>query len=539
VLSHYVSLALRNARRAPIAAAVNVLTLALGLVCFVIVYGFVAFWEGAERHFANSERIAVLTTSMRLVDGGFAFDDDVHAADVAAQYLKADFPEIENVARASTIGDKATASSGDRAVRLVAVAVDPEFLELFRLPFIKGDPRTALAAPRSGVVTRETAARLFGEAEPIGRSFLLENLVEITVTGVIDAIPEPSHMGRSKTAALHFDLLASRDVLDTIRERTADPNVPRLPENWVQGTGITYMLLPADRSLSLASLRDGLEDFAARHVPKEMLAFVQLEYGLVPVRELLVRGIDGELFFTDIGMSVASALLLLGGLVLGVACVNYANLATARAAGRLREMGLRKALGARPSQVILQHLAEAALTTIAAALLAFGAFWAVAPLLTELSGADVAATLSASARFWVALIALVVAVTLAAGAYPAFALSRIQPAVAIRASRALVGPRRLSTLLVGSQFAVASFLLIAVTITAMQNAALKRTGLSAVADPLVVVDNTSRTATRFAPSCCGIPRSKALRRSEACRGHRSRRPWSERRPRRPRSRARS
>jgi putative ABC transport system permease protein len=493
MLKHYVLLALRNARRAPLVAAVNVLTLALGLACFLIVYAFVAFWKGAESHFAKSDRIAVLTMSLRLPDNGFAFDDDIVTPEIAAQYLEADFPAIESVARAVQISDKATASSGDRATRLVAYAVDPEFLGLFDLPFVAGDARRALAEPRSVVVTKATAAQLFGAEDPVGRSVLLEN-VETTVTGVIDAVPEPSHMGRSKTAAVRFELLASRDVIETIRAQTEAPNVPTNSENWVQGTATTYVLLPADGSLSIAALRSGLEDFVARHVPKETREFLSLRYGLVPVRDVLMKSVDGELFFTDVGMSVASLLLVLAGLVLAVACVNYVNLATARAAARLREVGLRKALGARPAQLMLQYLGEAGLAALAAAALALGVLSAVAPLLAQISGADLRVVLFAGPWFWLSLATLVSVVALVGGAYPAFALSRIEPAHAIRASRSVIGPRRLATLLVGSQFAVASFLLIAVTITAMQNAALRRTGLNAAADPLVVIDNTSLTA---------------------------------------------
>ncbi|HET8696962.1 MAG TPA: hypothetical protein VFO94_05730, partial [Gammaproteobacteria bacterium] len=86
MLRHYLALALRNSRRTPVAAAVNVLTLALGLACFVIVYAFVAFWQNADGHFAKADRIAVLTMSMHLPDGGFAFDDEARVSDVVAQY---------------------------------------------------------------------------------------------------------------------------------------------------------------------------------------------------------------------------------------------------------------------------------------------------------------------------------------------------------------------------------------------------------------------------------------------------------------------
>jgi putative ABC transport system permease protein len=490
VLRHYLALALRNSRRTPVAAAVNVLPLALGLACFVIVYAFVAFWQNADGHFAKADRIAVLTMSMHLPDGGFAFDDEARVSDVVAQYLKADFPQLERVARATRVADKTSAGSGDRSERLSAGAVDPEFLELFELPFVAGDGHTALAAPRSAVIAKAAAPQLFGTANPLGQSVRLDNAVDVTITGVIDAIPEPSHLGRSSSAPLRFDLLVSRDVLDTIRAQNAPPGQQPPAENWLQTGGLTYALLPADGSFTIEALRARLPEFVASHVPQATMDFANLRYGALPLRSLLLRSVDGELFLSDLGLSTTAVLLLLAAGVLGVACVNYANLATARAVSRLREVGLRKALGAQGHQVIAQHLAEAALATLAATVLAFAIFRAALPVLADVTGADVSVSLL-NLRFWAGLGAAIVAVTLMAGAYPAFALSRLDPALAIRAPRATLGPRRLATLLIGSQFAVASFLLIASMVVMLQNAALRRTGLNAAADPLVLIDITS------------------------------------------------
>ena len=307
---------------------------------------------------------------------------------------------------------------------------------------------------------------------------------------MIDTVPEPSHLGASSSAPLHFDLLVSRDALDTIRASTAPKGAQPPPEDWMRTASVTYALLPADGSFGIAALRARLPEFVDQHVPQATRDFASLRFGAMPLRSLLLRSVDGELFLTEVGLSTTAVLLLLAGGVLGVACVNYANLATARAAARLREVGLRKALGAQRHQVILQHLAEAALATGAAAVLAFAIFRAAVPVLAQVSGTDLGVSLL-SVRFWAGLGAALVAVTLVAGAYPAFALSRLDPVLAIRASRATLGPRRLATLLIGSQFAVASFFLIAATVVALQNAQLRRTGLNPAADPLVLIDISS------------------------------------------------
>jgi len=378
-------------------------------------------------------------------------------------------------------------ASGANAVRLFGVAVDPEFLDIFDLPFVAGDARSALASPRSVVLTRASAARLFGAENPIGKTLVLGNKVDATVTGVIDAIAEPSQFGRSANAQLPFELLASRDVYEAVRANpfgfpggAAPPGIA-----WFMFGTYTYVYLPADGGLSAAAFAAQLRDFGARHVPAELARNQDMTFGLVPARKIL----GGTRDFFDTGLSFAAVLLVLGGLVLGVACVNYANLATARAARRVREIGVRKALGASPGQIAAQNLFEAGVLTVAALVVALAAFVLAQPLVKDLLGAELGATFFSRLDVWPALTALVLAVTLAAGAYPALVLSRVRPVSAIAASQARLGSPLFSTLLVGAQFAVASFLLIALTVISMQNAEMRRNALSAIADPLVVIEN--------------------------------------------------
>ena len=491
MLRHYLAIALRNLRASPLASAMNVVTLALGIACFVIAYAFVLFWSTADRQFKDSDRIAVFTMSLALKGDQFSYEGDPRLPAVAAKYLKEDFPAIEKLARATGIGPNIMIANGERALRAPAAAADPEFLELFELPFVAGDSRNALRNPRSVVLKKDFATKLFGSEPAVGHSVRIGNLVDATVTGVIGAIPEPSHMGRSKLATLQFDFLTSYDVLEAIDDSRRPANAPA--ENWMQSQAVTYARLPADGSFTLAELKARMPEFTRRHLPADIGQFARIKHDAINVRDVFVNSANDKTFLDGAGVTLSGMLLALGALVLGVACVNYANLATARAARRTREVGLRKALGAQRAQVASQSLVEAGLLTVMSVIVALAIVQASMPLLRTLIGADPGAVLFAGSRFWLVLTAVIVVVTLAAGAYPALVLSHVRPVSALRASRAQVGAKWLSTLMIGSPFAVASFLLIVVTIATLQNRHLVRTGLSAGSDPIVMIENPPST----------------------------------------------
>jgi putative ABC transport system permease protein len=250
---------------------------------------------------------------------------------------------------------------------------------------------------------------------------------------------------------------------------------------------VTYVLLPADGSVTAEQLRAQLPAFVKRHVPPAQQEHIKLELDLVPLGHLLVWTADG--LTGNRGPSVASILWLLGSIVLGVACLNYANLSIGRAAFRARDVGLRRALGATTRQVITQSLVESALLAVAAVALAIGVAALLAPTMETATGIDLRLALLVDARSWAATIALAACVTVIAGALPAVALARVQPVLALQGGAARLGPRALSTVLVGVQFFVTSVLLIAMAVSYLQNQHLQRTGLARNTEPLLVVEN--------------------------------------------------
>jgi putative ABC transport system permease protein len=516
LIGHYLHVALIQIRRAPFAASVNVLTLAVGLFCFLIAVAFANFWVSAERHFSDADRIHVLVSNIALRDGSFAFVDSIESPPDAAEHLRLEFPELERIARASLLNGERFVSAAGRSHRLTVLAADAEFLRLFDLPLLSGDDLTTLDTPSSAVLTVEAAERLYGSRSVVGRSLLLDNEIDLTVTGVSGAIPEPSHLGHTPLAPLRFDLLVSHDVYDAFYAPGRAGGWPGAPEGhrWMNTTSVTYLLLPRDGSLSPAALKARLADFAARHIPSEIQETVQFAFDLMPVSAVLRRSVDASIFPDAAVVSVSTVLLLLGGLLLGIACINSANLAIAQAARRAREAGLRKALGARPSQVIAQHLTEATLLTALALLLAVMAFQAARPLLATIAGFDPGGVLLEGAATPMLFAIIVLAAASIAGGFPALVLSHVAPMAAIRGPVLHFGTGRLAAWLLGAQFVAAAFLLITVAVIWMQNAALERTGLGRTTDPLLAIptitSHTNITAETLRDELARIPQVRGV-----------------------------
>ncbi len=496
MFTHYLLVVLRSVGRAPLLSAINVLTLTLGLVCFLAAYGAVGFWNRAEGHFANVSRTYVVTQNITLVGDYPRREQLTESNPNVAPYLETDFPAIDAVARARIATAAELVAFDDRVASLFDVSVDPAFLEIFDLPFISGDSQHALSRPRSAVLTRDAASRLFGAEEPLGRSLLLKNSLEVTVTGVIDAIPEPSHMGGSPTAQLRFDMLTSMDVYDHFEIVARNPLAPAPPVIWISGGVMTYVLLPASGSLTRTSLERQLPDFIKRYVPPGQLDVASIYLELAPVGEVLSLASTASRMLGRTGLTASTAILVLGALVLAVACVNYASLAIARATSRMRDVGLRKALGARAGQISAQYLLEAAVLAAFALLAALGVIAVSAPVIKALLGIDITLGVFGGPTTWLELGAVLAIVALAAGAYPAFVLSRFRPATTLRTAKLHKGV--LVTSLVGAQFTVASFLMVLVSVVHLQNQELRRSGLGAVSDPVLVIHNDP-TVTKVGP----------------------------------------
>ncbi|HEU4620055.1 MAG TPA: ABC transporter permease [Gammaproteobacteria bacterium] len=476
------TLAARSVLKHKLDAAAGIAGLALGLACFLGAYVFAEYVASADRSFPHADRIYAMYEGIDVRAMNLTVPLSSGASYLLADAMRTDFPELEAVARSRTEPRAVVGVGADTTFRKIRY-VEPEFLEIFELPFIAGSARAALAPSRSAVLTQATARALFGRADAVGRSIHVEGIGDVEVAGVISALPEPSLFGRSIGADDPVEIFVVTRVPEDIRgaEATLPQDAP-IGLQWFFGPGgDTYVLFP-ERGLTAQQLNARMPAFAARHVA---LDGAKIAFEARPISDVFRSGIDDVFGFSD--LSMPPLMLALGGLVLGIACVNYVSLATARSLVKAKEVGLRKVLGARRGHVMRLYLVESVLAAALAMPVALLVLELAILALDGATGLRLDPPWGASFSFWAFVVALTLATGAVSAAYPAFALAGVKPLAALRAGAVRAGPKHLRTVLIGVQFAAASFLLIGVLVVAGQNAELRRSAVAIQGDPLVVI----------------------------------------------------
>ena len=485
MLGHYFTTVRRKFARTPVTTGLNTFALALGFACFIAALGVSRYWAMSDAQFDASERTFVLSQNFGARNSGETGSGfRISTAMPAGPYLKEDFPDLEAVARIMNKRDWPV-TAGDRRVLLTGARADGDLLRIFDFDFIAGDPLTALDAPDKLILTRSAARSLFGDVDPIGQTVNFVGDFHPQVAGVIEDIGTPSHMADTPNGIGHFDFLYGWPV---------DLN----EEDWWRGTrGQTYLLFPEDGRFTAAELEAQFDAFLERRVPETQRGpgeEIDFQLGLVPLSGVQARLLDTMLFGGSASavLSVTSILSGLGLLVLIVACVNYANLATAQAANRVKEVGMRKALGAGRAEVLMQYWFEALVLTVFAAFLTLVLIWVAAPIVERATFVDLRSGLFAEPGPLLLIGCMIVVVSFLASLYPVAILSRVRPVDAIRAGTIRTGPKSAMKVLIAAQFAIASGLLISLIAINAQNDHLRQKGLGQ-ADPIVfLTDNDVR-----------------------------------------------
>ncbi|TWB45748.1 ABC transporter permease [Nitrospirillum pindoramense] len=370
-----------------------------------------------------------------------------------APLLPQDFPEIETSVR---VHDEPVVVARDGSpFREHMQVVDPDFFRLFDLPFIAGDPATALAAPGTVVLTESLARKYFNGVDVLGRSLTLTNGISLTVSGVIRDLPTNTHLRRDA-------------MLTNIRTRlgeNVDGWFARMDTVWNSNFLQTYILVkPGTDPVALTarfpaflSARDPNYLSTGTNKPSKALVLTGLTHIHTDP-----TGVPANLLGVLHGLEAVAAV------VLGIAVVNFVNLSTSRSSLRVREVAVRKALGAPRSMLVGQFMVESVLLTLVAAVLAYVLLEVAMPASVAALGIRFDRAYLYSPWLLLAELLGVVAVGGVAGLYPALVLSRPTASVLLRGGPTAAGGAGVRALLVVAQFSAAILLAIATIVIFQQ-----------------------------------------------------------------------
>lgn len=379
-------------------ALVNVLGLAVGMACAVLIFLYVGHELSYDRYHAQADRI------YRVV-----FNDNAKTPRSVGPALRANFPEVRNHLRLHPTTGTWVMKYEDRIFYERAVYwAESSLFDFFKMPLAQGDPDRALEAPYTLVISEDTARRYFGDEDPMGKTIVADNgFMLLTVTGVMENMPANTHF-----QADFFISLASGFEEYGHWSREA----------WDSFFFYTYIMLGDGQSPS--DLEVKLPDLVDRHVGDQLqVRGGRYEFSFQPITDIhLYSHLENEPG-ANTDVSYVYILSAMGLFILVIVCINYVNLSTAQFAHRLREIGMRKVLGASRLHLVRQYLGESVLLAVAALLFALLSVWLVSPWFDALTGMPASAGFMGHALWWLALPAAAVFIGLLSGGYPAIRLS--------------------------------------------------------------------------------------------------------------------
>lgn len=490
MLKNYWKTAFRTFLRNKLYTAVNIAGLTFGLSCFLSI-GLYVFDEltydqqhsKGDRIYRVIEHKTVNGESTIIAGAGYKL----------AEESKKSIPAVENTTRMQRLGRANILSpeNPEHFFQETVTGADNQFFKVFDFPFVAGNKETALEAPHSIVITEDLARKLFGNTDVLGKTLQFSFMESpLKITGVLKNHPKNSS----------FDF---GSVLSEASFQIEDYFKTMIATDWLSNNFSVYALLrPNAKVQATAAQMSKLvhENFTAA-------SGTQFSFDLQPLKDIhlssenIVDGarnsnVDavakGSLSYIRIFSFVAFFLLLIAG-------INYMNLTTARASSRLKEIGIRKTIGALKSDLVPQFLFESLLLTFISFLLSVALVNLLLPSFNSFTNKQLSLWLSTDVRIWLYAIGFSALAGLLSGSYPALMLSRFKPVLLLKGLK-LQNPTGVSfrKSLVVFQFTVSVVMIIATIVLFMQVKYMNQTDLGFNKNLLVVVDvNTGKARTNF------------------------------------------
>lgn len=438
MLKNYLKIAFRNLLRSKLYSVINIAGLAIGMAATILILLWVTNELSFNRFNKNLDRIYIVAQTQHYQTIG---DFTVLPTPLPlAQTLKQEYPEIEHATRYLTFGS-VTLSRNNINFSERMSAADSTFFKVFTFSFLEGDPSTALSSPSSIVITEETAKKLFGSANPIGKTITFDGRLDLKVAGVIADVP--------KNSDLQFDGLVSTDLLKKFGVSFT---------SWNNNSIWTFLLL---RTPSQAA---GLSNKIAGLLKKHDNDPTTGKLFLYPFKDFHLYSYTGK------GGRIQDVVLfsMVALLILLIASINFMNLATARSARRATEVGVKKVVGATRSQIAKQFFGESILMALVSLGLAMVIVEVFLPYFNQMTDKSLKLGQMDLMSFLL-ILGLAVFTGILAGIYPSIFLSSFKPVSMLKKTGSEIpGKFSLRRVLVVLQFAISIALIIGTSIVYFQ-----------------------------------------------------------------------
>ncbi len=449
MIGSYIKIAWRNIISNKVFASLNVLGLMLGMTVFLLINLYVRNERSYDSFHHDGDRIYRVAYTHNSQGGEELFRSATTYPRVGKE-LPREMNAVESAVRLYMVYGGAVVRNGERSMREDRIFVaDPAFLEMFSYPWLAGNPETALDGPNKVVISADFARRMFPSGEPVGQRLKVGNNFDLEITGIMESVPN-SH--------LRFDLLVSYPTGTQIFGENFDTS-------WGWYDFYTYVKLR--EGASPEEVENQFPAFITKFANSETANETTI-FHLQPLEDIYLTSDLIQEAEVNGSASITNFLFILSFAILGIAWINYTNLATARAMNRAREVGIRKSVGALPGQLIIQFLLEALMLNLIAAAFSLLLTDFLLPWFQQLTGSGLSLSLFITGSFWVYALSALLAGSIISGFYPAFILTRYKPSQVLKGHwKGSAGGQNLRKGLVISQF-VASILLITGTLVVYQ-----------------------------------------------------------------------
>lgn len=475
MIKNYFKVAVRNLLRQKGFSFINIFGLALGITCTALIGMWVSDELSYDKFHKDYESLYRITATLR--------DMNIHAAVSAAPMAQAflnEIPEVEDGVRISGYNNDLIQVGDIKFEEKGLIYADSNFFKVFTFPFIKGDKERALLNPEGIVITERMALKYFGSTDVLDKTIKKNANEDFTVTGVIKDIPTNSHLQFDFVQPMRYLARDNRDLKENVWDNF----------NWY-----TYVKLNSSVQQSKAKIAD-IEN-KMQTVYKKNEPVLKVSFGLQPLEDIHLH----SKFLADLpGHGNAQNVYIFSVVavfILVVACLNFMNLATARAARRAKEVGLRKVVGAIRINLIGQFLAESLIIAMLALVLALVAIYIVMPYFNTLGGKELSLDFG-NIQLIAGLLLVTVITGLFAGSYPALYLSGFMPAVVLKGNKQSGGAGSLfRNTMVVIQFTVSISLIVGTAIVYQQLRYIQQMNLGYDKENLIYVRMTGELWEKY------------------------------------------